>query len=307
MALSVEDNLFYLQAAEMLENDWAQAHNQELKRDQDIVGVREGVSAAEFQPSNFAARSAETLTVTHPGCSHLGPGGMPPSTQLNAPAKKRGRPAIKENAPPPSSANASDAAIKQKKPRSKAASIPAALSERPITASPPTVVVRVANAKNFSSASVLMPTQALRVDSSVVQASSFHAAAPPAVPCTNTSTSTQLVNRSGAPVMPGHSWPDTLYCGRLLGQSVSPGAFTHSKLPRRVCQIDTDYFRIGRSMWPHKRTAVPRLQVFISCWRTTSNFGVQWTPRHVFLRFQLFVSVDAVTLLRCVQIQNRQW
>ena len=92
MAMSVEDDLFYLQAAQMLEDEWAQAHNQELKRDQDMAGVRETFSAAEFQPSSVAVRSAETLTVAHPamasGCSHLGQGGMPPSTQLNAPAKK---------------------------------------------------------------------------------------------------------------------------------------------------------------------------------------------------------------------------
>lgn len=308
MSLQVEDDLFYLQAAQMLEDEWAQARNEELKRDQNMTGVREADSAAEFQPSNVELRSAETLTVTHPaiapGHSHLGHGGiiMLPSTQLDAPAKKRGRPAIKgnENAPPPSSAKSPDAAIKQKKPRSKAAIISVPLSEQPTTASLPTVVARVANAKNFSSASVLTPTQALRADSLVVQASSLQAAAPPAVPCT------QLVNRSGAPVMPGHSWPDALYCGRPLDHSILPGAFMQSCRDECACQIDSDCFRIGRSMWRLKRTAVCRLQVLISCRHPcTSSFGVQRAPCHVLLRFQLFDGVETVTLLRCVQIRNR--
>ena len=241
---SVEDDLFYLQAAQMLEDEWAQrahnqklkqqAHNQELKQEQDIAQVTETNSAANFQPSNPAAQSTETFQVTHPaiaaGCLPLdnSHSAMPPATQLlnapllNVPAKKRGRPAIKENAAPPPSANAADAAMKQKKPRSKAASASASLSEQPTVAPPPTVVVRVANAKNFVSASVLMPIQA-RVDSPVeVHASNcFPAASPAAIPSTS-----QLVNRAGVPVLPGRSWPDALYCGRVTGHGILSGAFT---------------------------------------------------------------------------------
>jgi len=231
---SVEDDVFYLQAAQMLEDEWAQqshnqvlkqqAHNQELKQEQDIAQVTETNSAANCKPSNPAAQSTETFQVTHPaiaaGCLPLGHSHSAtlPSTQLlNVPAKKRGRPAIKENAAPPPSANAADAAMKQKKPRSKAASAAASLTEQPTVAPPSTVVVRVANAKNFVSASVLMPIQA-RVDSPVeVHAS---AASPAAIPSTS-----QLVNRAGAPVLPGRSWPDALYCGRVTGHGVLSGAF----------------------------------------------------------------------------------